>query len=396
MLVVDEAGGLPLTAAIEQVAATQAAATHATLALEDVQPLPAGNPRGFATYLLVLGWIIGGYAGMTLLTQALGPRARGMRGTATLTAWTAAYALASGGLGVVLMDPLMGALTGHPWALLGAGTLIVFAAAMSTAALRSLFRITGIVVAIVAFVVLGNPTSGGSEPVQMLSGGFQFLAKILAQQRRCRPRPEDRVFRRQPARPPSRGPRPLRRHRHGTLLRRRATPFTVCAGRATQRGRPAPITVRAGRAAERPTCSRSHHEQGTSHPGHSGRTRAHRRPGVAPTAPRQGRPSSRPHSRSSIGVESVTTRRKQRGRTVRHPECSGPGVIPGLVALPMARRRQRRTKCDDITRTHAIDDNPEILRTLDGTLRRYEHDYLIISEASPEKALRSSPRPSGR
>lgn len=53
------------------------------------------------------------------------------------------------------------------------------ATAQAAAALMSLFGMTGIVVAIVAFVVLGNPTSGGSVPVQMLSGGFQFLAEIL-------------------------------------------------------------------------------------------------------------------------------------------------------------------------------------------------------------------------
>src|SRR5262249_33560512 len=36
----------------------------------------------------------------------------------------------------------------------------------------------------------------------------------------------------------------------------------------------------------------------------------------------------------------------------------------------------------------AVDDNPGGLGTLDGTLRsRYGHDYLIISEASPESAL---------
>jgi thioredoxin reductase (NADPH) len=35
-----------------------------------------------------------------------------------------------------------------------------------------------------------------------------------------------------------------------------------------------------------------------------------------------------------------------------------------------------------------VDDNPGSLRTLDGTLRhRYGHDYLVISEASPETAL---------
>src|SRR5215475_12967937 len=36
----------------------------------------------------------------------------------------------------------------------------------------------------------------------------------------------------------------------------------------------------------------------------------------------------------------------------------------------------------------AVDDNPDTLKTLDGVLRhRYGHDYLIISEASPETAL---------
>jgi hypothetical protein len=178
-LVVAEAAGLTLTAAVEQVAAVEAAVAHAPLAVEDVRPLPAADPRGFASYLLVVGWILGGYLGMSLLTRVLGPRARGRRGTATLTAWNAVYAVASAGLGVVLMDPLLGALTGHPWALLGAGALIVFAAAMSTAALMSLFGMAGVVVAIVALVVLGNPTSGGSVPVQMLSSGYQLLAKIL-------------------------------------------------------------------------------------------------------------------------------------------------------------------------------------------------------------------------
>jgi ABC-type multidrug transport system permease subunit len=28
-------------------------------------------------------------------------------------------------------------------------------------------------------VILGNPTSGGSVPVQMMSGGWRFLARVL-------------------------------------------------------------------------------------------------------------------------------------------------------------------------------------------------------------------------
>jgi len=91
----------------------------------------------------------------------------------------ALYAVASAALGAVLIDPVMGVLTGHPWTLLAAGSLIVFAATVVTAALMSLVGLAGIVIAIVMFVLLGNPTSGGSVPVQMLSGGYRFLADVL-------------------------------------------------------------------------------------------------------------------------------------------------------------------------------------------------------------------------
>lgn len=104
-LVAAGAAGLTLTTAIEQVATSQAAAAHASLAVEDVRPLPPGDPRGFGTFLLVLGWIIGGYLGMTLLSRVLGAKARGRRGTVILAAWTAVYALGSASLGVILMDP---------------------------------------------------------------------------------------------------------------------------------------------------------------------------------------------------------------------------------------------------------------------------------------------------
>jgi len=34
----------------------------------------------------------------------------------------------------------------------------------------------------------------------------------------------------------------------------------------------------------------------------------------------------------------------------------------------------------------AVDDNPDGLRTLDDALRRrYDHDYLVIGETSPER-----------
>jgi hypothetical protein len=178
-LVVAGAAGLTLVTAITEEVGAQAARAGVPLAVEDVRPLPPGDPKGLGSFMLVIGWIIGGYVGMTLLSRVRGAAGASVRGTAVTLGMAAIYSVASAALGVVLVDPLMGVLTGHPWTLLAAGSLIVFAATVVTAALISLVGVAGIVIAIVMLVVLGNPTSGGSVPVQMLSSGYRFLAGVL-------------------------------------------------------------------------------------------------------------------------------------------------------------------------------------------------------------------------
>src|SRR5258708_16916490 len=55
---------------------------------------------------------------------------------------------------------------------------------------------------------------------------------------------------------------------------------------------------------------------------------------------------------------------------------------------PTARRHRRKDKAMTIPVLMVVDDDPESLGILDGTLRRrYGEDYLIISDASPAAAL---------
>lgn len=178
-LVVAGAAGLTLVTAITDEVSVQAARTGVPVAVQDVRPLPPGDPRGLGSFMLVIGWIIGGYIGMTLLSRVRGAAGASVRGTAVTLGMAAIYSVASAAFGVLLVDPLMGLLTGHPWALLAAGSLIVFSATVLTAALISLVGLSGVIIAIVMLVVLGNPTSGGSVPVQMMSGGYRFLAGVL-------------------------------------------------------------------------------------------------------------------------------------------------------------------------------------------------------------------------
>ncbi|MGF7234056.1 MAG: hypothetical protein ACQSGP_03715 [Frankia sp.] len=176
---VASASGPALAAGLSPALAAQAKQAGLAFTAQDVRPLPPRDPKGLGTFLLVIGWVIGGYVGMTLLSRAVGAGARTPRGTATLLGWTAVYAVLSAVAGVVLVDPLMGVVTGAAGPLIAAGTLIVFAVAALTAALMSLLGLSGLVVAIASLVILGNPTSGGSVPVPMLGGGWRFLAEIL-------------------------------------------------------------------------------------------------------------------------------------------------------------------------------------------------------------------------
>lgn len=178
-LYVAGAAGPALVSALTQQITTQAEQANRPLTTLDLRPLPTSDPRGFGTFLLVIGWVIDGYLGATLLTRALGAAARTRRGTLRLLSWTLAYSLASAVVGVTLIDPIMGVVIGHPAQLIGAGTLNVLAVGTFTAALLSLLGLPGLILAIGALVILGNPTSGGAIPPQMLAGGWRFLAHIL-------------------------------------------------------------------------------------------------------------------------------------------------------------------------------------------------------------------------
>jgi hypothetical protein len=178
-LYIDGASGPSLTAALEAEFGAAAQKESAQLTTRDLRPLPASDPRGLGTFLLGIGWVIGGYLGVTLLSRALGPRARTRRGTLVLLGCTLAYSALSAVAGVVLMDPVMGVLTGSPAQLIGAGTLIVFTVATFTAALMSLLGMPGLIIAVGTLVILGNPTSGGAVPAEMMTGGWRFLAHVL-------------------------------------------------------------------------------------------------------------------------------------------------------------------------------------------------------------------------
>lgn len=178
-LYVANGGGSATVTAVEQVVAQFESAQHRTAKSTDLVPLQAHDARGLSGFYVVIGWIVGGY----LVSAAIGilgsPRPRGLGAAAGRLTVLVPYSIASGVLGALVVDPLLGALTGHFWALAGIGMLVVLASSTVTVAMEALFGIIGIGVTILVFVVLGNPSAGGAYQLSVIPGFWRVIGPLI-------------------------------------------------------------------------------------------------------------------------------------------------------------------------------------------------------------------------
>jgi hypothetical protein len=144
----------------------------------DVAPLPAGDPRGLTLFYLTVALIFGGYFAATIVTTLVGPRSRSHRAAALRAGALLVFSLLTGFLTAVVVGPLIGAVSGHVAQMGAVGSLVVFAAAMATSALQALLGVAGTLVALIAFVLLGNP-SAGLYPGSFLPGFWGAIGPWL-------------------------------------------------------------------------------------------------------------------------------------------------------------------------------------------------------------------------
>ncbi|WP_273846467.1 hypothetical protein [Rubrobacter calidifluminis] len=150
-----------------------------TLSVEDVRPLPGGDSRGLSSFYAVVGWVVGGYLLATAVAILRGRNVEGWRAALGRVGGFAAYAVAAGAIGAVLLEGVIGALGGPGADLAAIGALVVFATAVAAAALQALLGIAGTGAAILLFVVLGNPSSGGPYAPELLPQPWRTLGVFL-------------------------------------------------------------------------------------------------------------------------------------------------------------------------------------------------------------------------
>jgi hypothetical protein len=167
-LLVSSAEGGALSSALSEVVGRVDASRQRTVTVEDAIPARVADARGLSAFYLAVGWVVGGYLVASIIGVSNGsvPASRA-RGAVRLGA-LAAYAIVSGIGGAIIVGPALGVFPGHFWALAGFGALVVFAVGAFTAALQVWTGLVGIGLAILLFVVLGNPSAGGAYPAPLL------------------------------------------------------------------------------------------------------------------------------------------------------------------------------------------------------------------------------------
>ncbi|MET3808055.1 hypothetical protein ABIB25_005082 [Nakamurella sp. UYEF19] len=178
-LLTSSGGGVSVASAVTSVVTQVEASQNRTLTTTDLVPLQNGDGRGLTGFYLVIGWIVGGYLMAALLGVSAGARPATPRRAYFRLAAIVPYAIVSGFAGALIVDQVLGALTGHFMALWWVGALLVASAATVTLGFQVLFGVIGIGVTVLVFVILGNPSAGGAYQTTLLPPFWRKISNGL-------------------------------------------------------------------------------------------------------------------------------------------------------------------------------------------------------------------------
>lgn len=167
-LLVTSAGGGALSDALTRVAGSMEKQQGRSVAVTDAIPADSLDARGLSAFYLAVGWVVGGYLASAILGLSSGPRPSSRKRASARLIGMAGYAVVSGIGGALVAETMFHALGGSFWTLAGLGALTVLAVGAFSMALQAWLGLIGIGVAILLFVVLGNPSAGGAYPAELL------------------------------------------------------------------------------------------------------------------------------------------------------------------------------------------------------------------------------------
>ncbi|HET7036133.1 MAG TPA: hypothetical protein VFI42_10675 [Thermomicrobiaceae bacterium] len=178
-LTVADAAGPAAVDALTRVLTQFEKAQGRQLGIVHTHALPASDAQGLTPFYLVLGWVVGGELLAVALALIRGAWARTFELALIRLGGFALYAIAAAILGVLLVEGVFGIWHDFWLRLAALGVLIVFGTAAATAALQAAFGLVGTGLAILFFLVLGNPSSGGPFARDLLPTFWRTIGPYL-------------------------------------------------------------------------------------------------------------------------------------------------------------------------------------------------------------------------
>jgi hypothetical protein len=173
-LLIADAASLPVATLLQETFTAAARAHGAPLIVHDLVPLPPTDPNGGTAFSATLSLIIAGVLGSSMLYVVTRGRALAVHLSAVI-----ALGIGAGLLTAVATNVVVGAFAGHFLAIWGVATLFVLALALPIAFFQRLLGLAGTGVGLLAFIVVGDPSSGGATAPQLLPDPWRAISQAL-------------------------------------------------------------------------------------------------------------------------------------------------------------------------------------------------------------------------
>ena len=144
------------------------------LVMKDLKPLPANDSRGLSSSALQFGLLLPSFV-FGILLFVFGHGAALVHRLLAIGLFVLAAALVA----ALTIGPLIGALSGHFWAIFAIGALFAAAAALTTYGLEAVLGFAGTGLAAFTLILIGNATAGGGSNQEFLPDVFRQIGQAL-------------------------------------------------------------------------------------------------------------------------------------------------------------------------------------------------------------------------
>jgi FtsH-binding integral membrane protein len=175
VLLTANAASPPVAALLQRVFGSVPRVPGRPLVVDDVAPLPPSDSSGATIFSALLGLIIAGLAGSSIVYAFTRHRREGVRIIATT-----AMAVAAGLITALVTTLIVGSFSDDKFFVVwGVASLFVLAIGLPIAAFQVLFGLPGVAIGFLLFLVIGNPASGGSSAPELLPSFWRGLSQAL-------------------------------------------------------------------------------------------------------------------------------------------------------------------------------------------------------------------------